>query len=230
MLALISKWRISKHNPDLRGFSLIEVSIVLFIILMMTSATVPWMKNFSENTRLKSAARGIRDLLEFARASSINERTEYAVVFDLENAQYLLTPKEALNTETDGTMLNSSLSEISQNITDLQDEEAENQTQTETEIESYVSRTAGIAGVPTQVPESIQMIELRSMRSTGSSLSIDYVVFYPDSTAEDFEIYLQSASGKVFVVSVTESTGRAGVRKMTDVEIEQMGFIEGQRQ
>jgi len=228
MLALISKWRISKHNPDLRGFSLIEVSIVLFIILLMTSATVPWMKNFSENTRLKSAARGIRDLLEFARASAINERTEYAVVFDLENAQYLLTSKEALDTETDGTMLNSSLSEISQNITDLQDEEAENQTQTETE--SYVSRTAGVAGVPNQVPESIQMIELRSMRSTGSGLSIDYVVFYPDSTAEDFEIYLQSASGKVFVVSVTESTGRAGVRKMTDVEIEQMGLIEGQRQ
>ena len=228
MFALIFKRRTNEHSPDLCGFSLIEVSIVLFIILLMTSATVPWMKNFSENTKLRSAARGIRDLLEFARASAINERTEYAVVFDLENAEYMLTPKDALETETDGAMLSSSLSDISQNLTSLQDQEAENQTQLETE--GSASRSQGVVGIPSQVTGSIQMIELRSIRSTGSGLNTDYVVFYPDSTAEDFEIYLQSTLGKVFVVSVAESTGRAGVRKMTDVEIEQEGLNVQQKQ
>jgi len=148
MFALIFKRRTNEHSPDLCGFSLIEVSIVLFIILLMTSATVPWMKNFSENTKLRSAARGIRDLLEFARASAINERTEYAVVFDLENAEYMLTPKDALETETDGAMLSSSLSDISQNLTSLQAQEAENQTQLETE--GSASRSQGVVGIPSQ--------------------------------------------------------------------------------
>ena len=66
------------------GFTLIEVSIVIFIMLMMISAAVPWMKTFAESTRLRSSARSIRSLMEFARGSAVGERTEYVVMFDLE--------------------------------------------------------------------------------------------------------------------------------------------------
>jgi type II secretion system protein H len=214
------------------GFTLIEVTIVLFIMLLMTSTTVPWMKTFAETTKLRSAARGISDLLEFARASAITERTEYAVLFDIDNGQYLLTPKSVLDETTDGTATNSSITEISQSLATSSNVNSENNTSgNTTENGSYASRTGGILGVPSQIPETLQMVELISPRSTtGGSVSTDYVVFYPDSTAEDFEVYLQGASGKIFVVNVTESTGRAGVRQINETEVQQLGLNTEQSQ
>jgi type II secretion system protein H len=210
------------------GFTLIEVTIVLFIMLLMTSTTVPWMKTFAETTKLRSAARGISDLLEFARASAITERTEYAVLFDIDNGQYLLTLKSVLDETTDGNATNSSIAEISQSLATSSNVDSENNTSGNTsESESYASRTGGILGVP----KTLQMVELISPRSTtGGSVSTDYVVFYPDSTAEDFEVYLQGASGKIFVVNVTESTGRAGVRQINETEVQQLGLNTEQSQ
>lgn len=214
----------------MRGFTLIEVSIVLFIMLLMTSATVPWMKTFAETTKLKSASRGIRDLLEFARASAITGRTEYAVLFDIDNGQYLLTPKSILDEISDGTttgtLTNFSLTEISQDLANLSLEESEEEKTNNTD--SYASRTSGVLGVINKVPETIEIAEIISPRNTNGNSSTDYVVFYPDSSSEDFELYLQGVSGKVFIVSVAESTGRAGIRQMTDEEAEQMGLTTDQ--
>jgi len=165
--------------------------------------------------------------LEFARASAITERTEYAVLFDIDNGQYLLTPKSVLDEANDGTT-GSSITQISQSLATSLNEDLENNT---SESEGYASRTGGILGVPNQIPETLQIVELMSPRSTSSgSVGTDYVVFYPDSTAEDFEVYLQGASGKIFVVNVTESTGRAGVRQINDTEVEQLGLTIKQSQ
>ncbi len=210
------------------GFTLIEVSIVIFIMLMMISAAVPWMKTFAESNRLRSSARSIRSLMEFARSCSVGERTEYVVMFDLEQGEYWLSLLELLEqgsgdmvTDSSRTSLTESLealSETDEDSIDAIDEDRE-------EIAGSYSRTGGILGIPKELPGSVDMVQISSPRTTsGEASEAEYITFYPDGTAEDFEIYLESESGRIFLVSVTRSTGRAGIRELTDEEINELGL------
>ncbi len=210
------------------GFSLIEVTIVIVIILLMTSATVPWMRNFTEASRLRSAARSVRSLMEFARNSAVTQRTEYAVVFDLAQQEYWLSLLEYLD-ESSGEItaegFRASLLE------DLESSSDEGSTvalgEDEEETEGAFSRTGGFLGVPRQLANTIEILQVVSPRSTQRNAEVDYVAFYPNGTAEDCEIYLQSRSGRIFLVSVTQSTGRTGIRELTTQEIEELGLNVG---
>ena len=201
------------------GFTLIEISIVIFIILMMTSATVPWMKTFAESSRLRSAARSIRSLMEFARSSAITQRTEYVVLFDADQGEYWLSLLEFLDAESGDVVIDSSRISLSESLASLSEEDEDE----EQADESY-TRTGGILGIPKQLSGSIEMIQILSIRSSNADGVVEYVTFYPDGTAEDFEVYLQSYSGRIFIISVSEATGRTGIRELTDLEIEELGL------
>jgi len=219
------KHRVSRAE---HGFSLIEVTIVVVIILLMTSATVPLMRNFSESSKLRSAARSIRSLMEFARNSAITERTEYAVVIDSTQQEYWLSLLEFLN-ESSGEItaeeFRTSLSEESESTSD------EVSTGTlergEEEIEGAFSRTGGFLGVPRQLPNTIEILQVVSQENRRSNVEVDYVAFYPNGTAEDCEIYLQSRSERIFLVSITKSTGRTRIKELTTQEIEELGLDMG---
>jgi prepilin-type N-terminal cleavage/methylation domain-containing protein len=226
------KHRVSsiKHRASSieHGFSLIEVTIVVVIILLMTSATVPWMRNFSEASKLRSAARSIRSLMEFARNSAITERTEYAVVIDLAQQEYWLSLLEYLEESSGGITaeaFRTSLSEESESTSDKVSTGTSGRE--EEEIEGAFSRTGGFLGVPRQLPNTIEILQVVSQRITKSNVEVDYVAFYPNGTAEDCEIYLQGRSGRVFLVSVTKSTGRTRIKELTTQEIEELGLDVG---
>ena len=216
-------------NRNLRsyGFTLIEVVIVIFIMLLMTTVTVPSLKMFADSTKLRTAARSINGLLEFARGSAITERTEYAVLFDPTNGQYWLSLKEFLD-ESQGTLTDSSRTNLAASLEALAEKNSTDNTGTSsTSGNSMVplTRTGGFLGIPRELPAGIEIVQINSPRNTSKSSDVDYVTFYPDSKAEDFEVYLQSASGKTFLISVSESTGRTGIRELTSEEIEQLGLV-----
>ena len=216
-------------NRNLRsyGFTLIEVVIVIFIMLLMTTVTVPSLKMFADSTKLRTAARSINGLLEFARGSAITERTEYAVLFDPTNGQYWLSLKEFLD-ESQGTLTDSSRTNLAASLEALAEKNSTDNTGTSsTSGNSMVplTRTGGLLGIPRELPAGIEIVQINSPRNTSKSSDVDYVTFYPDSKAEDFKVYLQSASGKTFLISVSESTGRTGIRELTSEEIEQLGLV-----
>jgi type II secretion system protein H len=216
-------------NRNLRsyGFTLIEVVIVIFIMLLMTTVTVPSLKMFADSTKLRTAARSINGLLEFARGSAITERTEYAVLFDPTKGQYWLSLKEFLD-ESQGTLTDSSRTNLAASLEALAEKNSTDNTGTSsTSGNSMVplTRTGGLLGIPRDFPVGIEIVQINSPRNTSKSSDVDYVTFYPDSKAEDFEVYLQSASGKTFLISVSESTGRTGIRELTSEEIEQLGLV-----
>ena len=207
-----------------RGFTLIELSIVIFIMLMMTSAVVPWMKTFAASTRLRSAARGMRSLMHFAQSCAITQRTEYVVLFDATENEYWLSLQELLNEESGGTVTDSSRSSLSESLdfiasSGLSEEEDE-------EEERYtLSRTGGILGIPKRISGRIQILQIISPRSLGEiGNEVDYVTFYPDGTSEDFEIYLQNNSGRIFLLTVEEATARIAIRGLSDLEVEELGL------
>ena len=214
------------------GFTLIEVTIVIFIIVMMTSITVPRMKTFAESTRLRSTARSIRSLMEFARSSSVAQRTEYVVMFDSQQGEYWLSLLELLDQESGSGVTDSSRTSLSESLAllsepdedsddlmedDLMEEEAE-------QIEGAYSRTGGILGIPKPLPASVSIAQISSSRTTttGDAGETEYITFHPDGTAEDFEIYLQSQSGKLLLLSVAQATGRAAIRELTVEETEEL--------
>jgi len=208
-----------------RGFSLIELSIVIFIILLMTSATVPWMRTFAESTRLRSAARSIRSLMEFARNSAVTQRIEYVVLFDPSGREYWLSLLAFLDGESGDTVTDSSRTSLSESLASLSDADSTGLSEEdEEETERAFSRTGGILGIPKELPNGIEIARVSSPRSLRVDNAVDYIVFYPDGTAEDFEIYLQSDSGRTFLLSVAEATGRTGIRELTVEEIEELGL------
>jgi len=226
----------SVARRNVSGFTLIEIVIVIFIMLLMTTATVPSLKMFADGTKLRTAARSISGLMSYARTSSITERTEYVVLFDPINRQYWLSLKAFLD-DSKGTITDASRTNLTESLAALEEQkaaEAEANDTSTTNNTSNVSndnqndvqatRTGGLLGIPKDLPAGIEIIQLSSPRSTGKSDNIDYINFYPDSKAEDFEVYLQSVSGKIMLISVSESTGRVGIRELTSDEIDQLGL------
>lgn len=224
------------------GFTLIEITIVIFIILLMTTISTPWMKTFAESTRLRSTARGIRSLMEFARTSAITERTEYVVLFDPTNSEYWLSLKELLSESSGGSVTDQSRTNLTSALEAIAEREAEelaseqsnNQNVTQSnmkqnnssdqENQTNVTRTGGLLGVPNKIPAGIQIVQINSPRSSNTNSGIQYVTFYPDSRAEEFEVYLQSQSGKVMLLTVSQSTGRTGIRELNEEDIQQLGL------
>ncbi len=217
------------------GFTLVEVSIVIFIMLIMTAITVPWMKTFAESTKLKSSSRSIISLIEFARSSAVTQRMEYVVLFDPTNGEYWLSLKEFLDT-SGSVVVDSSRTNLTESLEALEERQAESKSTSEStsdnsnkdddEVTTF-SRTGGILGIPKKLPESITIARIISPQDLegSSSGNVDYVTFYPDGTAEDFEIYLQSNTGRTFLLSIAASTGRTGIRQLKQEELEELGLM-----
>jgi hypothetical protein len=167
--------------------------------------------------------------MEFARSSAVTQRTEYVVLFDPSEREYWLSLLALLDEESGDIVTDSSRTSLSESLASLSDANSTDLSEMdEEEIEGTFSRTGGILGIPKELPSGIEMARVSSPRSLRGDNEIDYIVFYPDGTAEDFEIYLQSVSGRAFLLSVAEATGRAGIRELTVEEIEELGLGAGQ--
>jgi hypothetical protein len=163
--------------------------------------------------------------MEFARSSSITQRTDYVVVFDVNQGEYWLSLLEFLDAESGDVVADSSRTSLSESLASLLEEDSLGLSEEdEEETEGAYSRTGGILGIPKELSGGIQIAQILSPRTSGGDNEVDYVTFYPDGTAEDFEIYIQSSSGRTFFLSVAEATGRTAIRELTEQEIEELGL------
>ena len=102
--------------------------------------------------------------------------------------------------------------------------------QTNQENETNFTRAGGILGIPRKVASGVGIVQVLTPRGTNAGSGLSYVTFHPDGTAEDIDVYLQNRSGRTFKVSVTQSTGRIGIRELSDKEIEDLGLNTGLEQ
>jgi general secretion pathway protein H len=65
-----------------RGFSLIELIVVLVVIGLSASLVVPSLSRFSKTVELKGAARKISAILRYCRSEAVNKGQTYQIIFD----------------------------------------------------------------------------------------------------------------------------------------------------
>ena len=71
-----------------KGFTLIEMLVVMAIIAMLLGASIPFTSNFGRGLRIKTSSRAVLETLRVAKSNAIAKRKKYSVVFDVDNKEY----------------------------------------------------------------------------------------------------------------------------------------------
>ena len=202
-----------KHFTSGRGFTLLEVMLVLTLIVILSSIAMPSLKGFSGSARLKSSASAIRDMLNFARDMAITEKTAYFVVFDLDQNRYWLASSETFSASN----LDASLITNASNTTD------QTEIQSSESSQPSISRTSMILGIPQELNHNIrlsQMVTNHDSQTRNINSGVDYIYFSSTSSSEDTTLYIRDPEGRA--VSITVEAAGARVR-IQDVDAGQSG-------
>lgn len=207
-----------KHYNLETGFTLIEVMLVLTLIVILSSATMPSLRGFAGSTRLKSSASAIRDMLHFARDIAITEGTTYLVVFDLDQNRYWLASSETFVVSD----LTASLGANGSN--------AINQTEVRSSELSQpaVSRTSMILGIPQKPNHNIslsQMVINHNSQTRHIHSGIDYIYFSPTGSSEELILYIQDQDANVVSIGVEAASARVRIQDVGAEESEALGVL-----
>lgn len=86
-MALLSTYR-SCPARRRRGFTLIEIMVVVVIIMVLVGLAAPGMRSTIQSTRMKTAARELVGTLRLARNYAIISEHPVSIEFDLEKYRY----------------------------------------------------------------------------------------------------------------------------------------------
>ncbi len=85
----------------MKGFTLLELLVVLVIISLMSVLVVPQLTGSLAKTNLQTASKKISASLRYARSRAVSEKITYVAVFDFEkNRLSIMTDQKAQTGET----------------------------------------------------------------------------------------------------------------------------------
>jgi type II secretion system protein H len=206
-----------QHSDD--GFTLIEIMLVLTLIAILSSIAMPSLRGFAASSRVKSSARAIRDMLNFARDMAITERTAYLVVFDLDQNRYWLASSETFDVTDVSASAISTLSGTSR--------QAANQPATQLPGQGMVSRTGGMLGLPQKLNDNVSlplMTTNHNFQPNQVNAGVDYIYFSPTGSSENTVVYLQDQQGRTMAITAESSTGRVRLQEIDSEQSEELGL------
>lgn len=86
------------------AFTLIELALVAFIILVLVGLSAPLFKRTFSNLTVKESAFNIAKMIGYAQEKAILSRKNFKIKFDFENSKYQLLERD--DTAVDGTGYN----------------------------------------------------------------------------------------------------------------------------
>lgn len=204
-----------------KGFTLIEVMIVLALIAILSSIAMPSLRGFAASTRLKSTAHAIRDTLNFARDMAITERAAYLAVFDLTADRYWLASNETFNLGDPSTPVTASPS------SSLPTQQPTTGQGNPTLQQMSPSRTNAILGIPQKLGHNVnlaRMITNHNFQTMQIDTGVDYIYFSPAGSSEDSVVYIQDQRGKAMSITVENATGRVRLQNISAQQLEMLGL------
>jgi len=195
-------WRCSKNtlvrgepkSPSLRGFTLIELILVLVIIGFITSLVAPAITS-STGLRLKTTVRRLAAGLRFARSQAVITGNTYEVIFDVENGAMAIEPVEqetpyALREQEEGS-----------GDTGEEDAEAERR-------ELQLRQGKKIYTMP-------EGITLAKVVLDGEEISEGqaWLEFYPNGSCSGGDVYVMDATERTYRIGLEFLTGIVTIRE-----------------
>ena len=189
------------------GFSLMEIMVVLAIIAVLSSISMPVLRGFAQTRRLKTSARAIGDTLGFARDMAITEKNTHLVVFDIDGNRYWLASSETFDIQNPCSFCRKNYRIRS----------------TANGQQVMVARTDGVMGIPRPLNRGITIAAIVTTNNGVNQQiisGVDYVYFSPIATSVDTVVYLRNTDDDVIAITVEAATGRSSIQELTPQQIQ----------
>ncbi len=174
-----------------RGFSLIEMMVVLILISLSMFLATPLLSGFSKTVELKGATKKVSAILRYCRSEAVNRGKVYQALFDLDRRQVLVQSIE--ETEEDETAMD----EVKDGTKDGTNDQAKNEPKQKTYI----------------LPKGV---DIKEVKANSPEYPSDYAVieFYPSGGSNGGTIRLDSPDRKGYLIKVNFLTGIVEIEKV----------------
>ncbi len=181
-----------------RGFTLIELMMVMAIITAIAAIVLPRLDPFVLQRRLKSAARLLSGTISLAYGEAISKNTTYRLYFDVNEGTYWITEVEKLE-EDEGESTAVGI-RIGTGFELLEYTDGAEKVEEKAPTEPMFA--------PKQLPPGVRFASVEVGRDIGvSSAGTRYIEFNPLGSASPATISLVNDEGEQFVVRYDGVTG-----------------------
>lgn len=177
------------------GFTLIEITVVVMIVLLLTAVTLPRMRGTMQHMRLKQAGRDVASVMRLARDCAVVKGSPVEVIFamnDKGSDQYQLVLLE-------------------DNMERIKPKARRSWHRGEEKL--------GIPGLEwlrvRSLPEEVYFAQVSSSAPLTEEKKRPRIIFYPDGTATGGTVSIQDVRNRTVSIEVYKATGLAHVKANT---------------
>jgi len=181
-----------RNRGGKRGFTLIELMVVIVLISILTAMIIPEMRGTFQDALLRSTARKLVDVLTLANSRAITTSSLHVVQLDLRNGRYRIAKGSPGSEETG----NASAQEVSGGQGD---------------IDARISvRVRKVEEEPDEESEPVS----ESRKDPEKPVPDGDISFFPDGTADGAEIVLRDRDGFRLALRINSATSRVQIVEM----------------
>jgi len=172
-----------------RGFTLLELLVVLIIISLMSALVVPRVVGPMSNLDLKTASKKISSSLRYVRSRAASEKMTYAALFDFDKNRLVI--------------INSAIPSLAEGDSNVNQREAFDKTL----IESLDNEKDGTGALTTyNLPEGVKLAKGVSREGDFNS-GFFRIFFFPGGGSSGGEITVANERGRQYKINVDFITG-----------------------
>ncbi|MCP4714396.1 MAG: prepilin-type N-terminal cleavage/methylation domain-containing protein [Deltaproteobacteria bacterium] len=189
-----------------RGFSLIELMIVLVIMGLMLAFVGPRVAKSLGGLGIKTAAKKIAGTLRYAKGRAVNTGSLYTVIFDTEKKRVILlrAPQDQYSRQL----------QVSDNGSDADESDDE-----ETEQPSSPAQEIKIYRLPPDIALESVIIGTGKdgdQDEDGETAEISQMAFYPNGTSQGGEIVVTDPAERTQIIRVDYLTGVVSIEEQEE--------------